>query len=55
MEATKLHIPIVAFVESNTDIRGITYPIPVNIYSISFIYFCIKKIIALALFTSNKN
>nr|UIO59431.1 ribosomal protein L2 [Chlorella desiccata (nom. nud.)] len=53
MEATKLHIPIVAFVESNTDIKGITYPIPVNIYSISFIYFCIKKIIMLALLSSN--
>jgi len=55
MEATKLHIPIVAFVESNTDIKGITYPIPVNIYSISFIYFCIKKIIMLALPSSKKD
>jgi small subunit ribosomal protein S2 len=54
MEATKLHIPIVAFVESNTDIKGITYPIPVNIYSISFIYFCIKKIIALTPLSANK-
>jgi len=52
-EANKLHIPIVAFVESNTNIKGITYPIPVNIYSISFIYYYIKKIILLSLVYRN--
>jgi ribosomal protein S2 len=52
-EANKLHIPIVAFVESNTNIKGITYPIPVNIYSISFIYYCIKKIILISLIYRN--
>lgn len=48
-EANKLHIPIIAFVESNTNIKGITYPIPVNIYSLSLIYYCIKKIILFSL------
>ena len=53
LEANKLHIPIIAFVESNTDIKGITYPIPVNIYSISFIYYCIKKILLISLIYKN--
>nr|YP_009720844.1 ribosomal protein S2 [Chlorella vulgaris]QGN75033.1 ribosomal protein S2 [Chlorella vulgaris]USG56557.1 30S ribosomal protein S2 [Chlorella vulgaris] len=44
-EATRLHIPIVAFAESNTNPKLITYPIPVNNYSVKFIYFCFKKII----------
>jgi small subunit ribosomal protein S2 len=48
-EANKLHIPILAFVESNTNLKGITYPIPVNTYSISFLYYCIKKVIVLAI------
>lgn len=53
VEANKLHIPVVAFVESNTNIKGITYPIPVNIYSISFIYYCIKKILLISLIYKN--
>ena len=44
-EAYKLHIPVIAFTESNTNPREITYPIPVNNYSIKFIYYCLKKII----------
>lgn len=44
-EAYKLHIPVVAFTESSTNPKGITYPIPVNNYSIKFIYYCLKKII----------
>lgn len=48
-EANTLHIPIIAFVESNTNLKGITYPIPMNIYSISFVYYCIKKLILLAI------
>jgi small subunit ribosomal protein S2 len=54
-EANKLHIPIIAFVESNTNIKGITYPIPINIYSISFIYYCIKKLIILAVHFNKTN
>lgn len=44
-EAYRLHIPVIAFTESSTDPREITYPIPVNNYSIKFIYYCLKKII----------
>jgi small subunit ribosomal protein S2 len=44
VEANKLHIPIIAFTESNTDLSGINYPIPINTYSINFIYYCLKKI-----------
>ena len=44
-EAYRLHIPVIAFTESNTNPKEITYPIPVNNYSIKFIYYCLKKII----------
>ena len=37
-EANCLHIPIIAFTDSNTDLSGISYPIPVNSNSIHFIY-----------------
>ena len=32
-EAATLKIPVIAFVDSDTDPKGITHPIPVNIYS----------------------
>lgn len=48
-EASKLHIPVIAFTESNTNIKGITYPIPLNTYSMNFIYYCLKKLVKLAL------
>ena len=38
-EAYLLDIPVIAFTESNTNPKGITYPIPVNNYSIKFIYY----------------
>ena len=44
-EAYRLHIPVIAFTESSTNPKEINYPIPVNNYSIKFIYFCLKKII----------
>jgi small subunit ribosomal protein S2 len=44
-EAYRLHIPVIAFTESSTNPKEITYPIPVNNYSIKFIYYCLKKII----------
>lgn len=47
-EANKLHIPIIAIVESNTNLKGIQFPIPANNYSANFIYYCIKKIIKIS-------
>jgi ribosomal protein S2 len=47
-EAYRLHIPVIAFTESSTNPKEINYPIPVNNYSIKFIYFCLKKIIKMA-------
>lgn len=47
-EAYRLHIPVIAFTESNTNPKEITYPIPVNNYSIKFIYYCLKKIIKMS-------
>nr|QJD26735.1 30S ribosomal protein S2 [Micractinium singularis] len=44
-EAYRLQIPVIAFTESNTNPLDITYPIPVNNYSIKFIYYCLKKLI----------
>ena len=37
-EANCLNIPVLAFTDSNTDLLGITYPIPVNCNSIHFLY-----------------
>lgn len=48
-EASHLHIPIIALTEANSDLNGITYPIPVNNYSINLIYYCLKKIVKIAL------
>lgn len=48
-EANKMHIPVIALVESNTCLKGISYPIPVNAYSIFFLYYCLKKMIKLAI------
>lgn len=47
-EANKMHIPVIALVESNTSLKGISYPIPANAYSANFIYFCLKKMIKLS-------
>ena len=49
LEANKLHIPIIAFTESNTNLKGITYPIPLNTYSMNFVYYCLKKLIKISL------
>lgn len=49
-EAYRLHIPVIAFTESSTNPKAITYPIPVNNYSIKFIYFCLKKMIKMTQF-----
>ena len=47
-EASRLHIPVIALTESSTNPKEITYPIPVNNYSIKFLYYCLKKIIKMA-------
>jgi small subunit ribosomal protein S2 len=49
-EAYRLHIPVIAFTESNTNPKEITYSIPVNNYSMKFIYYCLKKIIKMSHF-----
>nr|QGT76938.1 30S ribosomal protein S2 [Micractinium pusillum] len=46
-EASKLHIPVIALTESNTNPIEITYPIPVNNFSIKLVYYCLKKIVKL--------
>lgn len=46
-EAYRLHIPVIALTESNTNPTEITYPIPVNNFSIKFVYYCLKKIVKL--------
>lgn len=48
-EANHLHIPVIAFAESNTNINGVTYPIPVNNGSLNIIYYCLKKILKISL------
>ncbi len=42
-EANCLNIPIIAFTDTNTNLLGITYPIPVNNNSIYFIFNSIIK------------
>lgn len=44
-EASRLHIPVISFTESNTNPKGITYPIPGNNYSLRFLYYCLKKVL----------
>lgn len=44
-EANRLDIPVIAFVESNTNLNGISYPIPTNNYSINFVYYSMKKLV----------
>ena len=43
-EASRLNIPVLAFTQSHTNIKAISYPIPLNNYSMNFFYFCLKKI-----------
>jgi len=47
-EANRLDIPVIAFVESNTNLNGISYPIPTNNYSINFVYYCMKKLVKIS-------
>lgn len=47
-EAEKFHIPIVAFVESNTSCKSISYPIPLNSYSMEMVYYYLKKLFSIS-------
>ena len=47
-EAFRLNIPVIAFTQSHTPSHGISYPIPMNSYSLNFLYFCFKKITKMA-------
>jgi small subunit ribosomal protein S2 len=47
-EAAKLHIPVIAFTQSNTNLEGITYPIPTNAYTLPWVYYCMKKLLKIA-------
>jgi small subunit ribosomal protein S2 len=49
-EAAKLHIPVIALTESDTNIKNITYPIPINSYSAGMIYYFLKKITKMSSF-----
>jgi small subunit ribosomal protein S2 len=53
-EANHLSIPIIAFAESNTNLIGISYPIPINNYSIDVIYYCLKKIVQISLISTKQ-
>lgn len=39
-EASRLHIPVIAFVDSNTDTRLIPYPIPLNTETLFWTQYC---------------
>ena len=37
-EAMRMHIPVIGFVESDTPLKGITYPIPINLHNLRNVY-----------------
>lgn len=43
-EAVSLNIPVVAITDSNTNLLGISYPIPGNSNSIEFVHYCLQWI-----------
>jgi small subunit ribosomal protein S2 len=47
-EAARLKIPILAFVDSNSSLDHITYPIPVNTENHNWIYYCLNLLVCLA-------
>ena len=47
-EAARLKIPVLAFVDSNSSLDHITYPIPVNIENHNWIYYCLNLLVCLA-------
>jgi small subunit ribosomal protein S2 len=47
-EAHRLHIPVVALAESDTDLQGVTYPVPIHTDSLPAMYHCLRRVVALA-------
>lgn len=47
-EAYRLKIPVLAFVDSNSSLDYITYPIPVNTENHNWIYYCLNLLVRLA-------
>ena len=47
-EASRLKIPVLAFVNSNSSLDYITYPIPVNTENHDWIYYCLNLLVRLA-------
>ena len=43
-EAVSLKIPVIAITDSNTDLLGISFPIPGNSNSIEFVHYCLQWI-----------
>lgn len=46
-EAQRLHIPVIGFVESTTNLHGITYPLPVSRNCLDFVVYFLQKIVVL--------
>jgi len=47
-EASRLKIPVLAFVDSNSSLDHITYPIPVNTENHNWIYYCLNLLVRLS-------
>lgn len=45
-EAARMHIPVIGFVESDTKLKGITYPIVINLQNIKTVYNTLKIILS---------
>ena len=45
-EASRMHIPIIGFVESDTQLKGITYPISMNLQNIQHVYKTLQMILS---------
>ena len=43
-EAVSLNIPVIAITDSNTNLLGISFPIPGNSSSIEFVHYCLQWI-----------
>jgi len=54
-EAARLKIPVLAFVDSNSSLDNITYPIPVNTENHNWMYYCLNLLVRLANALSKPN
>ena len=43
-EAVSLNIPVIAITDSNTNLLGISFPIPGNSNSVFFVHYCLQWI-----------